>query len=143
MLFDLGLTLKVREVESQSYFVIAIGVQLRRNITLVPGLSYEINCNREGGFGSAMNVWFLSNGTPVQQDQPENTSVSHIYNSKATNNDWKLYLLRFKEADVGEYTCKGDDSHATLAITSGENTIAIAMCAGMYNNIHVYNDSCT
>ena len=93
------------------------GLPFRRNITLVHGRSYEINCNREGGFGSATNVWFHANDMPVHQ--AGTFDVPLIHTVKVNNNDWKLVLNDLNESAVDEYTCRGKNGCVTLAITLG------------------------
>ena len=111
----------IKDVESQD--IVPIVVQIQRNITLVPGRSYEINCNHEGGFGGARNVWFYSNDTPVSI-QDEITSmpinVAFVFSVMTNNNDWKLVLHNYRETDGGGYICRGANSRLSLAIASGK-----------------------
>ena len=48
-----GLNLRLLEVGTSP---VSVGVQQRRSINLVEGRSYNISCNREGGFGTATSV---------------------------------------------------------------------------------------
>ena len=107
----------LKEPDTNSEVPLSMGLLFRRNITLVQGRSYEINCNREGGFGSATNVWFHANDMPVHQ--AGTLDISLIYTVKINNNDWKLVLNKFNESTVDMYTCRGENGHVTLAITLG------------------------
>ena len=90
-------------------------VDQSRNINLVVGLSYQINCNKEGGFGGATTVWYR-NGVPVtvQTGPTPVPSVSSVHAYKEDENNWKLILQRFM--DGGMYTCRGTNGELTLVI---------------------------
>jgi hypothetical protein len=89
---------------------VPLKVNIRRNITLVPGYFYEVNCNPEmGGFGGRNDTWFHFNDTPVQQLSDTATPVN-VYAMKVDTNNWKLVLKPFQETNSGVYTCRGGDS---------------------------------
>ena len=117
---DLVLTL----TESQPTQEVPLDVKFHRNITLVPGHSYEINCNHKmGGFGGQSNVtvWFHFNDTPVQQllATPVNMSVTVVHAIEVDKNNWKLVLQPFQETDSGVYTCRAASSSVSLDIRPG------------------------
>ena len=92
-----------------------LDVDQSRNISLVPGLTYEINCNREGGFGGATTVWFRNGvAVTVRTGQTVDPSVSSIHANMVDGNNWGLILQRFM--DGGRYTCRGANGELTLVI---------------------------
>ena len=82
---------------------VPLTVNVQRNITLVPGYSYEVNCNHEmGGFRGKRNIWFHFNDTPVTvQEQLSNTTLVNVYAMEMDTNNWKLVLQPFQESDSG------------------------------------------
>ena len=74
------------------------------------GRSYNISCNREGGFGTATSVWFKSN-TAIASN-----TGAQVYAIMMDTNNWILVLKMFRASDVGSYTCKGTNSNVTLDI---------------------------
>ena len=117
---DLELTLTDHDTQpTQKVF---LDVKFHRNITLVPGHSYEINCNsRMGGFGDQSNVWFHFNDTrtPVQWQLANPADISVVYATKVNINNWKLVLQQFQAADSGVYTCRGPSNSVSLDIRPG------------------------
>ena len=117
---DLQLTLT--EHDSQPTQKVFLDVsKFHRNITLVPGHSYEINCNnRMGGFGDQSNVWFhqFNNTQARLLATPINIS-SVVYAMKVDINNWKLVLQQFREANSGVYTCRGPSNNVSLDIRPG------------------------
>ena len=113
---DLVLTL----TESQPTQEVPLDVKFHRNITLVPGHSYEINCNHKmGGFGGQSSVWFHFNDTPVQQLLATPVNMSVVHAMEVDINNWKLILKQFQETDSGVYTCRGASSSVSLDIRPG------------------------
>ena len=115
------LTLSLKEFHQDS--AVAIEVKVYRNITLVPGRSYEINCHSNQGFSISehSSVWLTSDDQPVeiQTNQGSDESITTVYSYRLTNNDWKLVVTHFAESISGYYTCKGIVSKLSLGITSG------------------------
>ena len=100
ILVDLVLTL----TESQPTHEVSIDVNFHRNITLVPGHSYEINCNHKiGGFGGQSNVWFHFNDTPVQDVTATPVNMSVVHAMEVDKNSWILVLQPFRETDSDDF----------------------------------------
>ena len=129
------LGLKITLTESQE--TVALDINLCRHIKLVPGRSYEINCNHEGGFGGAQYAWFHSNSTPVQKvTNSDPVNMSSVHAIKVDANNWKLLIQEFRETAAGEvYTCRGANRNVTLVVGSG-------MC-NIYYRTHVLVHSLT
>ena len=109
--FELTLT------ETQSTQEVSLDVKIHRSITLVPGYSYEINCNyKMGGFRGEQNIWFHFNDTPVLVQNTTATLVA-VYAIEVDINNWKLVLQQFRETDSGVYTCRGASSSVSLDIS--------------------------
>ena len=125
-ILDLQLTLI--ELESEQMLlqkIVPLNVLSQiRNITLVSGNSYEINCNHlRGGFGEARNIWFF-NDTPVivQQELPNtarSTPLNNVHAIKVDINNWKLVLQRLQAMNSGVYSCRGHNSSVSLDIRPG------------------------
>ena len=114
---------------------VAIEVKVYRNITLVPGRSYEIHCNSNQGFREHSSVWFTSDDQPVEikTNQESDENITTVYSYQLTNNDWSLVVIHFAESISGYYTCKEKVSKLSLGITSGIATICIIFLMIVYN----------
>ena len=124
-ILDLQLTLS--DHQSQPTQEVSLNVDVRRNITLVPGYSYEVNCNHEmGGFRGEKDIWFHFNDTPVTvQEQLSNTTLVNVYAVEVDTNNWRLVFQPFEESDSGVYTCRdGASSSVSLDIRPGIKPLA-------------------
>ena len=101
---------------------VSLTVAGSRNISLVPGRSFNIKCNRDGGFGGATEVW-LRGDTPVQDRTGETIAPTtpSVHTIMMDSNNWILVLQLFQESDVGAYTCRGTTSSVTLVIRTGKS----------------------
>lgn len=114
--FELTLTEYVHYEPTQK---VILDATFHRNITLVSGYSYEINCNHKmGGFRGETNIWFHFNGMPVTLPNTTATLAS-VYAVEVDINNWKLVLQEFREIDSGVYTCRGPTSSVSLDIKPG------------------------
>ena len=97
---------------------VSLEVEQTRNISLVPGLSYVINCNGEGQFGGATAVWYRNGGIVMNRTgQSVDQNVSSIHMERVDGNNWRLVLQRFMDASsTGNYTCRGMNGEVTLLI---------------------------
>ena len=121
-ILDLQLTLI--DHNSQPMQKVPLTVNIRRNITLVPGCSYEVNCNHKNLMGGLIFTgWFHFNDTPVtvlDQKQLSNTTLVNIYAMEVDTNNWKLVFQPFQGSDSGVYTCRdGATSNVSLDIRPG------------------------
>ena len=128
IILDLQLTLI--DHNSQPMQKVPLTVSVRRNITLVPEYSYEVNCNHRnlmGGFRGIQGIW-IHFGTPVTvlvQEQLSNTTLVNVYAMEVDTNNWKLVFQPFQESDSGVYTCRdGASNSVSLDIRPGIKPLA-------------------
>ena len=128
-ILDLQLTLI--DHNSQPMQTVPLTVNVQRNITLVPGYSYEINCNHKnlmGRFRGKQDIWIHFNGTPVTvlvQEQLSNTTLVNVYAMEVDTNNWKLVFQSFQGSNSGVYTCRdGASSSVSLDIRPGIKPLA-------------------
>ena len=92
-------------------------VEQTRSISLVSGLSYNIMCNAERGFGGSEMVWFRD-GVPLpnRAGQTIDPTISSVHAIRVDGNNWRLVLQLFMNSGTGRYTCEGSNGNVSLVI---------------------------
>ena len=123
--------------------IVEVSVELgqSRDINLVPGRSYVINCNGEGGFGGSSEVWFF-NGTLVTDQTGEmvDPATASVYTIMVDGNNWRVVLQMFGESNTGRYTCRGTNSNVTLVIGTGTLIYSLSLSLSL-SHTHCDHDN--